>query len=544
MRQLRRLVPALAIFLCGALPRPLAAQAHGTIVIVSGQYPGLPIPTLTRGLADNDIQDLLFLRLARLGPTLTTSGDRDFIPQLARRWTRRDDRTLVFELDPRARWHDGAPVTARDVVFTFTRARDPALAPAHATALRWISDVRAEGERTVVISFAKAYPTQFFDATWQVPILPAHLCDTIPPAQLATSAFARAPVGSGPYRYVRGEPGQYVELAAVPGHFLGAPALERVIYRAAADGEARINFLLSGEGDGLEQLSLKSQQDRFAGRADFRLVTLPTFQVLYALFNTRDPADPAAPHPVLGDVEVRRALVEALDRATLARALFGDAATVPIGPASQSLWVQAGPDPAAGGDTARARARLAARGWADHDGDGVLDQGGRPLAFTLIYPGTSPPRRLAAQLIQARWRALGVRVELEPLEFPAYIDRRNRHAFDVDLTGVGQDPNPAGLAQGWSCGGGTNVGGFCDPGVDSLLVRAETAPDGGRALYQQALRRIADDAPAAFLFAPANVVAVHRRFAHVTLRPESLWIGLAEWSVTPGRELPRDRAAP
>ena len=54
-----------------------------------------------------DIVDLLFLRLARLGPTLTTVGDRDFIPQLARRWERRDSVTVVFELDPRARWHDG-----------------------------------------------------------------------------------------------------------------------------------------------------------------------------------------------------------------------------------------------------------------------------------------------------------------------------------------------------------------------------------------------------------------------------------------------------
>ena len=251
---------------------PLAAQDHGSIVIVSGQFPGQPIPTLTRGSADNDIADLLFLRLARLGPTLRTAGDRDFVPQLARRWERRDSLTLVFELDPRARWHDGVPVTSRDVVWSFGRARDAAVAPAHATALRWVREVVADGDRRVIIRFAKPYPTQFFDATWQLPVLPAHLLDTIPPAQLGTSSYAKAPIGNGPYRYVRALPGQLVEIAGVTGHFLGSPRIERVIYRAAADGDARINLMLSGEGDGLEQLSLRSQQERFAGSTEFRLI--------------------------------------------------------------------------------------------------------------------------------------------------------------------------------------------------------------------------------------------------------------------------------
>lgn len=521
-------------------PCRLAAQDHGSIVIVSGQFPSQPIPTLTRGSADNDIADLLFLRLARLGPTLVTAGDRDFVPQLARRWERRDSLTLVFELDPRARWHDGAPVTARDVVWSFARAKDAAVAPAHATALRWVQSITADGDRRLVVRFAKGYPTQFFDATWQLPILPAHLLDTIPAAQLGASGYARMPVGNGPYRYVRSAPGQLVELAAVPGHFLGSPRIHRVIYRAAADGDARINLLLSGEGDGLEQLALRSQQERFLGNAEFRLVPVPSFQVGYVLFNQRDPADRTAPHPILADSLTRRALVLALDRVTIVASLFGDAATVPEGPASMSLWARTSGPTLAQGDTARAAALLAASGWTDHDGDGVRDRDGRPLRLSLIYPGTSPSRRLAAQLAQEQWRRVGVQVELAPLEFPAYVERRNGRNFDLDLTVTNQDPNPAGLTQGWSCGGGTNLGSYCDPAVDSLLARAEAAADGGRALWQAALRRIDRDAPAAFLFAPANVIAVHRRYDGVVLRPEGLWSGLAGWRVTPGRQLPRD----
>ncbi|HEY3012784.1 MAG TPA: ABC transporter substrate-binding protein, partial [Gemmatimonadales bacterium] len=109
----------------------LGAQSssdHRTsIVIVTGQQPTLPIPTLMEGSAASqanlELADQLFLRLAGLGPTLLTAGDRDFVPLLARSWTRRDSVTLAFDLDPRARWQDGVPVTSRDVIFTMARAQ-------------------------------------------------------------------------------------------------------------------------------------------------------------------------------------------------------------------------------------------------------------------------------------------------------------------------------------------------------------------------------------------------------------------------------------
>lgn len=541
MRRPTALASWFVLLLSAPAPQRLSAQDHGSIVIVSGQFPSQPIPTITRGSADNDIADLLFLKLARLGPTLTTAGERDFVPQLARRWERRDSLTLVFELDPRARWHDGTPVTARDVAWSFRRAKDASIAPANATALRWVQEVTADGERRVVVRFAKRYPTQFFDVIWQLPILPAHLLDTLPGAQLGASAYARMPIGNGPYRFVRSLPGQLVELAAVPGHFLGSPRIDRVMYRSSADGDARINLLLSGEGDALEQLALRSQQERFTGNAEFRLVPVPSFQIGYLLFNQRDPADRNAPHPILADSVTRRALVLALDRATIVASLFGPTAVVPEGPASMSLWVRTPPSASAQGDTARAAALLASAGWVDHDRDGIRDRDGRPLTLSVIFPGTSPSRRLAAQLAQDQWRRVGVQVELSPLEFPAYIERRNTRNFDIDLTVSIQDPNPAGLTQSWSCTGGNNIGSYCDPVVDSLLTRAEAAMDGGRVLWQAALRRIDADAPAVFLFAPANVVAVHRRFADIVLRPDGLYSGLAVWRVTPGRQLPRDR---
>lgn len=473
---------ALALGAVIAAALPLQAQSdHGSIVVVTGQYPGLPIPTLIQGSSNQDVADLLFLRLARLGPTLATDGDAGFIPQLAASWDRRDSLTLVFHLDPRARWHDGVPVTAGDVVFTFARARDPKVNPTLATLLHDIAAVTATDDRTVEIRFDRWYPSQFYDATYQVQVLPAHLLKELAPEAVATSAFARAPVGDGPFRWVRSVPGQFVELAADRDYFLGAPRLDRVIFRPAADGNARMNLLLSGEGDALENILPVANQERVRADTNLRLLAVPSFSLGYFLYNQRDPADTSRPNPILADRRVREALTLAIDRQGMARSAFGPAAQVPIGPASLSLWVRL-TGPAAGQDVAAARRLLDAAGWGAGGSDGIRTKDGRRLSLDLIFPNTSMARRQIALQAQAQWQAVGVDAQLEPLDFPTYIQRRNGGRFDLDLTAVNQDPSPTGLTQSWSCAGigGSNVAHYCDPGVDSLMAEATASPRGWR----------------------------------------------------------------
>ncbi|HET7025044.1 MAG TPA: peptide ABC transporter substrate-binding protein [Gemmatimonadales bacterium] len=537
---IRRL--AIVSALLAVAPALHAQSDHGSIVVVTGQYPGLPIPTLIQGSSNQDVADLLFLRLARIGPTLSTSGDAGFIPQLAEHWTRRDSLTYVFDLDPRAHWQDGVPVTTRDVVFSFTRARDPAIAPALSDLLRSIESVTALDDHRVAIGFTHWYPSQFYDATYQVQILPAHLLEKLAPSAVAASDFARTPIGDGPYRWVRGVPGQFVELAADTGFFLGAPRLDRVIFRVAADANARMNLLLGGDGDALENILPISNQDRVRADTALRLVAVPSFTLGYFLYNERDPADTARQNPILGDRDVRRALTLAIDREAMAQSIFGPEATVPVGPASLSLWIRV-PDPAARQDTALARRALTSAGWNQVGKDGIAIRNGRRLTLDVIFPNTSAARRQMALQAAAQWKAIGVDAQLEPLDFATYLDRRKAGRFDIDVTAVNQDPNPTGLTQSWTCAGidGANVGHFCDPAVDSLIRAASVATD-GLALWQQVLRRIDADAAAAFVFAPAAMIAVHRRYEHVVFHPESFWSGLGAWSVAPGRQLPRDRA--
>lgn len=528
-----------AVTTMGPLAGPAAAQHDGeraSIVIVTGQEATVPVPTLMEGphasIANSDIADQLFLRLASLGPTLMTAGDRAFEPLLARRWERRDSVTLAFDLDPRATWHDGVPVTSEDVVFTFARARDPALAPRLAALLRRITSVTAEDAHRVVFRFSEAYAEQMYDAVFHVAPLPAHLLARIPPDRLADSPFVQAPVGDGPYRWSRRVPGEFLELVANERFFLGTPAIRRVIFRLATDAEARLNLVLGGEADALDNVPPPlSNVARVAAVPALRVVPVPSPTVGYLLFNQRDPRDRERPHPILSELDVRRAIILALDRRQMVRAVLGNHADVPYGPASPILWIRHGAPEPLGRNVAEARRLLLAHGWADHDGDGVVDRDGQPLTLTMTLPNTSAVRQQLALQAQEQLRDVGIRLELSQLDGAVWNERRTAGRFDIDFSVASQDPSPSGLSQSWSCEGGTNVARFCDPGVDSLLDAAGAAAAGAREAWHAVLRRIEADAPAVFLYAPTYFSVVPRRFGNVRIRPESSWLALREWTV-------------
>jgi len=507
-----------------------------TLVIVTGQQATMPIPTFMEGpanlTANADVADQLFLRLAELPPDLVTTDERRFVPVLAKSWTRRDSLTLAFDLDPRARWHDGPPVTARDVVFTFDRARNPEIAPKLAGLLRRLVSVTAEGDRRVVFRFDRVYAEQFYDATFNVSPIPSHL---VPPKATVANPpreFVAHPIGDGPFRWVRSVPGQFIELAANPDFSLGAPQIKRLFFRTASDPDARINLLLSGEADATDNISAPlSNVERVRAVPELRIVPLASPLVGYLLFNQRDRTDRAKPHPILSDPNVRRAIALAIDRKPIVRSVFGQYAEVPYGPASQLLWIRHGAPKPAGADTVQARRLLAKSGWFDRDGDGIVEREGRPLALTLSFPLTSEVRKQIALQVQEQLRRAGIRIELIRLEGPVWIERRTRGDFDIDFSSATQDPTPSGLTQSWSCHGGTNVGKYCDPVVDTLLERAITMQSGTGPLWQEILRRIEASQPAVFVYAPSLIYAVNRRFSKAPIRPESSWLLVREWTL-------------
>ena len=227
----RRLLLLATLFSIAVPPIPGTAQSPpaATLVIAVARDIATPVPTLWSDQSNREISDLMFLRLADLGPGLGTAGEKGFVARLARRWERRDPVTLVFELDRRARWQDSVPVTSRDVIFALDRARNPVLAPQTATLLKRLKSVTAEGDYRVVAHFSEPYAEQFYDVTYHVPPLPAHRLEQIPAESLAQSAFMAHPMAMGRMPFVRRTPGQLVELAANNQFFLGRPGIRRIL---------------------------------------------------------------------------------------------------------------------------------------------------------------------------------------------------------------------------------------------------------------------------------------------------------------------------
>jgi peptide/nickel transport system substrate-binding protein len=515
-----------------------AAARQQTVVIAVGQDPATPIPTLLMSsVVAREVSELLFLPLASLGPNNITAGEKDFVPQLARSWHRRDSLTLVFEIDPRARWHDGAPVTAADAALALNLARDSTVDPGRALLLRHVASAAAEDVAHLVVRFTEPYDEQFYDAVYHVSPLPAHLLDTVPRGGLARSAYAGAPVGNGPYRWVRRVAGQQLDLAANEQFFRGAPGPRRVTFLVTKDPEAQINLLLSGAADVLQTLGPVTNVARVSADPRVTLYPVPSLTVGYLLFNQRDPGNLARPHPILADREVRAALALALDVRAMVQSTFGPWASIPFGPVPQLSWIRDPSTRPASPDPAGARALLRARGWVDTDGDGVLDRNGKPLELSLSYPATSAPRAQMALLAQEQLRQVGVRITLNPLEGPVWAERRGRGNFDIDFSSATLDPSPSGLVQSWSCAGrgGSNVAHYCDPAVDSLLDRARHDRKNGLALYRQAIRTIVSDAPAVFIFSPTYPYAVASRIRHVEVNPVAPFSGLWRWNPGPLR---------
>ena len=221
----------------------------GTLIESAIGEPGTLLPSNTEEVVARDIGEQLFLKLADVGNSLNTIGDEDFQPVLAERWEWDGPVTLVFHLDPRARWHDGQRVTAADVAFTFDAYNDSTVGSPFRAQLRRIASVTQRDSLTAVFRFRERYPEMFYDAVYHMRVLPLHLLRSVPRAQWRTAPFGRQPVGNGPYRFVSWQAGQSIELVADSTFYLGRPGIRRLIWRFTPNVQVAVTQLLADQAD-------------------------------------------------------------------------------------------------------------------------------------------------------------------------------------------------------------------------------------------------------------------------------------------------------
>ena len=517
----------------------------GTVIIGTAQDPHTLFPPNADNIQARAVTELIFQRLADLGPTLSTIGDAGFVPRLAQRWEwSPDSLSVTFHLDPHSRWEDSVPVTARDVQFAFAVYADPVVgARQRGDLLEVLDSISVVDSLTCIAWFRQRSPEQFYTLVTGLTPLPAHLLGTVPHDSLSTHAFARAPIGNGPFHLVRWEQQIRLELAPSRTYAGPRPVLDRVIWTFAPDPTPLIKQFMAGESDVLEGLPVDAAKVAET-QPELRVVRLATYGYNFLQFNLHEGAS-ERPHPLFADRTMRRALTMALDRELLVRSVFDTLGRVGLGPFVRAQWSADTTIGQLAFDRTAAARILDSLGWRA-GADGMRSRAGRPLVFHVLVPTSSRPRVALAVLIQEQLRQTGVQVVIDQADNNAMTERVKTHAFDAVMSGLGATPSPSGIRQTWTSAaakdGGFNYGRYEDRAFDADVDRALTAPTQtlAKAHYRAAYQRIVDDAPAIWLYEPPTLLGANARVQLGTVRPDAWWTGLPTWTIAPGKRLLRD----
>lgn len=507
---------------CDSGGKKQARVSGGTVVIGLLGDPKTLNPLVAASIESRSIIDLVFLKLLE-----EQSDFVSFKPKLARSWEfGADSLTVTFALRDDVVWADGASVTAHDVRFTWELQVDTLVAWPSRSVKERIEEVEVIDDYTVRFRFSGRYPYQLMDANDGV-ILPRHVLEKVPRGEIRVCEFGRSPLGNGPYKLARWESELYVELEKNPRYYeRGLPRLDRVVFRIVPDMTALVTQLESGEIDCLESIPIDAVAEIRANHPQIRIYTYLSRQQLFIAWNLR--------HPLFRSRETRRALAMAVDTDEIIRTLWGGMARASDGPMHPILWAHDSSMMPVPFDPEGAKALLAANGWADHDGDGVLDNGGMRFEFEMIANQGNQLRTDVMTMTQEYLRRIGIRVVTRTFEWNTFVEKITGGDFESCVFGW-KTATRADLTDLWRSTsvppGGFNIARYENAAVDSLidLARSSLDLDDARRLWFRCQRLIFDDQPVLFLAVPYEVVGLHRRYCEVKPNAIGFFANLPEW---------------
>jgi peptide/nickel transport system substrate-binding protein len=245
-------------------------------------------------------------------------------------------------------------------------------------------------------------------------------------------------------------------------------------------------------------------------------------------------------HPFFMDARVRQALTLAIDRQGIIDGVLLGQGVRSVGPFVPGTWVYneaLAPWPY---DPARARRLLALAGWADTDGDGLLDKDGLPFRFTILTNQGNDERVKAAIIIEYQLKRIGIDVRIRTVEWAAFIKEFvHKSRFDAILLAwtVPQAPDPYAVWHSSAARpGGLNVTGYVNREVDSLIERARYSLDEAvrKPLYDRMQEILHEEQPYTFLYVPYALPMVHARFQGIESAPAGITYNIEKWWIPPG----------
>ncbi len=506
-----RALLALAVLFVLIGCRPAQRDPH-TVVFLIESSPANLDPRIGTDAQSQRIDALLFDGL------VARDANFQFTPALAERCEQPNPLTLVFHLRGGVRFHDGRPLTARDVVWTIESMLDPSrpgsvISP-RAASYAAIDTMEAPDDRTVVMHLK--HPDNFLLtnlSTGAIGIVP----------EGSGRDFWQHPIGTGPFRFVSQQIDQDVIVERNPLSWSVVPKLERVRFAVVPDAITESLELEKGSGDvAINSLPMDSLPV-LAARPNLQIEETGGTEIQYLGFNLRD--------PLLSDARVRQAIACSIDRGLIIRTLLGSHARPALSLLPPSHWAFNAGGPRFDYDPSRAAQ--------------LLDEAGHPRAndgirFHLAMKTSNDEgTRLLAAVLQQQLAAVGIALDIRSFEYATFYSDVTRGAFQIySLRWIGGNEQPDIFSYAFSTARfspkGANRGHYSNPRLDELLDDAAQSQDPARrrADYAEAQQILARDLPAINLWYRDTVLVHNRRLTRVTPAPSGSYTFLESAELT------------
>jgi peptide/nickel transport system substrate-binding protein len=507
----------------GRSAQPAASAAVTGDAIVEGTIgeASTLIPVLAADSASHSVAGQIYNGLVKYDKNLTIVGDLAESFEVSK-----DGLTITFHLRRGVRWHDGAPFSSRDVLYTYRVIIDPKTPTAYAEDFKQVKKLVALDDHTVRATYASPFAPAL--ASWGTSILPAHLLEG---QDITRSPLARKPVGTGPYRFREWIAGQKIVLEYNPDYFEGRPYIDRYIYRIIPDTSTMYMELKAGAIDLMNltpvQYARQTTSRRFTSR--FNKFRYPSSGYLYMGYNLR--------HPLFGDKRIRQAITAAIDKDELIQGVLFGMGQKAHGPIVPDRWAYNPNVRDIAYDPKHAAELLAEAGWKDKNADGILVRNGKPFQFTILTNQGNQQRLMSAQIIQQRLKQVGIDVKIRIVEWATFLKEYiDKGKYEVVMLGwnTSQDPD---MYDVWHSSktnpGELNFVGFKNAEVDRLLVEGRGTFDleKRRKAYFRIQEILADEQPYTFLYVPDALPTVSARIRGVEPAPIGIGHNQIKWFV-------------
>jgi len=454
-------------------------------------------------------------------------------PVLAESYTISDDRLeYTFKLRRDIRFHDGAPMTARDVEFTFKRIKDPTVDAAHLRHYyKDIESIEVIDDYTVKFKCTEPY---WLALEWAggFPVMPRHIFEK---GDFNNHPNGRHPIGTGPYRFVKWDTGREIVLERNDDYWGEKSYPDRIVFKIVVDETAALQLFKRGELDVCvrltpEQWVRQTKGPRFEQNA-YKL-SYDEFGYYYIGWNMR--------RPYFADKRVRRAMTHLIDREGILKNIrYGLGKIVtgntyingPVYDHSIEPWPY---------DPSEARRLLEEAGWVDHDGDGVRDKGGVPFSFEFLISAHSVFAEQLATIMQEDFKQVGIEMSIRQFEWATFEQQVHDRKFDATTLAwsVPVEGDPYQTWHSSQAEKGSNYVGFVNAEADKIMEegRREFDAETRRAMYRKLHAILHEEQPYTFLFCPKELIVVDRRFENVKAYNYRLALEPKEWYVPKERQ--------